>query len=204
MQRAMIAKRNNREKGWPDFVKACSLTANRLEQISLNEDRVKGRAANPHGTTPLLSTRASIPITTAASPLNNNSQYHSGNRLTKKARALLIKEGKCFKCKMLGHIGKDCPNTPNRSTELKELEKLIGREKDSLTISVQVAKNTHSISAKALTDTGANGLAFMDIHFAILLSEFLQVRTHRMELDCAIRGYDRKEASPITHAIVFI
>lgn len=84
-----------------------------------------------------------------------------------------------------------------------DLSQLIGREKDSFTIPIKIAKNIHSISAKALADTGANGLAFMNTDFAILLSKFLKVRTHRLSDSCEVRGYDGKQASPITHVVIF-
>jgi predicted aspartyl protease len=46
----------------------------------------------------------------------------------------------------------------------------LGREQDSLVLSIQLAKNGLSIATKALMDTGANGYAFMDIFLAVKLA----------------------------------
>jgi Zinc knuckle len=38
------------------------------------------------------------------------------NRMLIKERTHLIKEGKCFRCKLLGHLSRDCPNKGQNTT----------------------------------------------------------------------------------------
>ena len=40
--------------------------------------------------------------------------------LSMKERGRLMKEGKCFQCKKLGHLAKDCPNREDHDDKKKE------------------------------------------------------------------------------------
>ena len=129
----MIRESNDSELEFKEFVVACTQTANRLEQISFNEQRFKGRgtAKNQTITTTTATTAATIPkgssTTTANQGATSNAATSSTNRLSKEARYQLMKEGRCFICKQTGHIAPSCPfkTTPTTTTELKNLEKLV-------------------------------------------------------------------------------
>jgi Zinc knuckle len=38
------------------------------------------------------------------------------NRMSIKERTCLMKEGKCFRCKLFGHLSRDCPNKGQTNT----------------------------------------------------------------------------------------
>ncbi|EED22558.1 conserved hypothetical protein [Talaromyces stipitatus ATCC 10500] len=227
LQCKLTDKVDDPDLDWTGFVRKVIKTANHLEAISTVESKVRRRGMNTNSSASSNASKSIrlTPAPSAASSSSSNKDNKKGEWVDDAAHALLMKEGKCFKCRQTGHIGRDYPNNDKpaakKSSDLKKLEKvdeassansnsesendqLIGREKDSFTIPIQIAKNTHLITTQALADTGANRLAFIDTNFAILLSRFLKVRTHRLENKCAVREYNSKTATPITHAIIFM
>ena len=82
------------------------------------------------------------------------------------------------------------------------MQRLLGREQDSFTLGVQVARNGLSIAINALIDTGANGYVFICTPLATKLAQFFGVGTIPLGQDCPVRGYDGRMGEPITHAIV--
>jgi transposase InsO family protein len=82
------------------------------------------------------------------------------------------------------------------------LQDLLGRENESFTVPTQIVQNGYSIPIHALGDTGANGFLFIDTAFAVKLAKFFKIRTIPIGTQCAVNGYDGKQATPITHALV--
>ena len=41
-------------------------------------------------------------------------------KLTPEERAQLAKEGHCFRCRLQGHMARDCPKNSNRNTNVRE------------------------------------------------------------------------------------
>jgi predicted aspartyl protease len=82
------------------------------------------------------------------------------------------------------------------------LQKLLGRENETFTLNTKIVQNGYSLAVEALVDTGANGFAFVDTNLAILIGKFFDLRTVPLEAECAVRGYDGKTETPITHAIL--
>jgi hypothetical protein len=115
MQRLVIRESNDQALGFKDFTVACTQTANRLEQISTNEQRNKGR--QPRANTPASDSPTPNP------PKKNPSQdngIREENKLTRENRDQLMREGRCFTCKQKGHMSSSCPL--KRHTSLKEIE----------------------------------------------------------------------------------
>jgi predicted aspartyl protease len=80
----------------------------------------------------------------------------------------------------------------------------LGREQDSLVLSIWLAKNGFSITTKVLIDTGANGYAFIDIFLAVKLVQHFQTYVIPLGQPCAVKGYNGKTAMLITHLIRLI
>jgi hypothetical protein len=49
------------------------------------------------------------------------------NRLTVEERTRLMKEGKCFRCKLFGHLSQDCPNKGQNNTTTPAIPKWTGK-----------------------------------------------------------------------------
>ena len=101
------------------FTNFLSGTANRLEQIQFLEHQNKSK-----------DTTVSTMLTTLGTQIHSQAPTPTANRTTKmtdEAREQLLKEGKCFYCKLLGHISRDCPTkkakrTTGTTTQLKAME----------------------------------------------------------------------------------
>jgi hypothetical protein len=79
---------------------------------------------------------------------------------------------------------------------------LIGNDKESFTIPIQLAKNSLSIASRALIDTGANGLAFINHHLALLLLKHFQTTLVELNDPLRVKGFDGSEAKPIRHVLI--
>ena len=99
----------------------CTQTANRLEQISTNEQRNKRRQARD---TPIAN-----PI---ANPLKKNPPRDDGVRRDDRPkienRDQLMREGRCFTCKQKGHLSLNCPLKKQASLKEIELQEGIAEE----------------------------------------------------------------------------
>jgi predicted aspartyl protease len=80
-------------------------------------------------------------------------------------------------------------------------DELVGKENESFRIGTKIVHNGLAITTKALIDTGANGFAFIDTRFAILIGRHFGLNTIRLETPCAVRGFDNRNESSVTHAI---
>jgi hypothetical protein len=79
---------------------------------------------------------------------------------------------------------------------------LIGNDKESFTIHIRLAKNSLSIASRALIDTGANGLAFINRHLALLLLKHFQTTLVELNGPLRVKGFDGSEAKPIQHVLI--
>ena len=78
-----------------------------------------------------------------------------------------------------------------------DLGQLIGRQ--HLTILCKLSRNRYSIQTKALTDTRANGFAFIDTLYAVDIAKFLNLKAERLPNPITVRGYNGKAQNAITH-----
>ncbi|EED13511.1 hypothetical protein TSTA_097670 [Talaromyces stipitatus ATCC 10500] len=105
-------------------------TANRLEAISTVESKVRCRSMNMNSSASSNASKSIrlTPAPSAAGSSLSNKDGKKGEWVDDAAYALLIKEGKCFKCRQTGHIGRDCLNNDKlavkKSSDLKKLEKV--------------------------------------------------------------------------------
>lgn len=83
-----------------------------------------------------------------------------------------------------------------------DLRELLGRENESFTVSSKLAKNGYSITVSSLVDSGANGYIFIDGHTATLIAKFFNTKPIPLPNPCAVRGYNGKSTTPITHALI--
>jgi hypothetical protein len=77
-----------------------------------------------------------------------------------------------------------------------DLTQLLGG--DSFTVPCTVSNNGLGIRTTSLIDTGANGYAFIDTEFVKLAARFLDLIPQRLSTPCNVRGFDGKQAKPIT------
>lgn len=122
LQRLVIKESNDSLLDFAGFVTACTQTANRLEMISSQEQRLKNRLQDT-GVRPSLqepsnrTVSARIPSTTLSRP-----PPPRVGGLSSEAKTQLMKEGKCFYCKEVGHLSRECPIlVKKRAAELKAL-----------------------------------------------------------------------------------
>ncbi|EED18927.1 retrotransposon polyprotein, putative [Talaromyces stipitatus ATCC 10500] len=194
MKRAVMRESNDSTMSYEEFVKFCTMQANRLEQIA-REEKTQRTADNRNNFNP---TASGIPSTdkksTAAKASNSNDD--------KKKKSLpwqdpelkpLMEQGLCFNCKQPGHRRNSCPF--KKGTEIKEIETSTEQPK------AQGDENTMTVSTRALADTGANGLAFMDRRFAMLIANHLAVSIQPLGEELRVRGFDGKEAAPINEVL---
>jgi hypothetical protein len=123
MQRLVIRESNDLTLDFKEFATDCTRTANRLEQISLKEQRGKSQT----GQTTSAKTNNRETTHTAAKPASigrtQSTNIAAGvqGRLTTEDRTQLMKAGKCFYCKQEGHVARDCPIKKD-TADLKALE----------------------------------------------------------------------------------
>jgi hypothetical protein len=79
---------------------------------------------------------------------------------------------------------------------------LLDNKKESFTIPICLAKNSLSITSRALIDTGANRLAFINQYLARLLVQHFQTTLVTLDDPLQVKGFNGSEAEPIKHALV--
>jgi predicted aspartyl protease len=57
------------------------------------------------------------------------------------------------------------------------------------------------IKTSSLINTGANGYTFIDSKFVRIIERFLDVKPTQLKSPCNVRGFNGKQATPITHYI---
>jgi predicted aspartyl protease len=80
-----------------------------------------------------------------------------------------------------------------------DLSQLLGGE--AFTLPCTVSNNGLGIKTSSLIDTGANGHTFIDSKFVRTIERFLDVKPTQLASPCNVRGFDGKQAAPITHYI---
>jgi hypothetical protein len=81
-----------------------------------------------------------------------------------------------------------------------DLNQLMGGK--SFTVSYQKARNGSVIALKALADSGAGGLVFINTSCAIEAAKFFNTAVAWLKQPCPVRGYDEKPDATVTHAII--
>jgi hypothetical protein len=123
MQRAVMKESNDEGCEFQEFAAICNQMANRLEQISIKEQRRKGQIGQATSTktnTNDASQTAPKPTSTGRAQ-NTSAVAGTHGRLTTEDRQELLKDGKCFYCKQKGHMARDCP-IKKATVDLKALE----------------------------------------------------------------------------------
>ena len=79
------------------------------------------------------------------------------------------------------------------------LQELLGRESESFTICIQIIKikNGYPVACTALVDTGANGFAFINTHFALLVARHFNLEMLRLKSPCALEDMMEKQRTPL-------
>ena len=72
-------------------------------------------APNPSRTTPNSNNSGVVPM-----EVDNTTTQTSFKKLTPEERAQLTKEGRCFRCRLQGHMARDCPKNANRNSNVRE------------------------------------------------------------------------------------
>src|ERR1700709_1233533 len=80
-----------------------------------------------------------------------------------------------------------------------DLSKLLGG--DAFTLSYTISNNGLGIKLSSLIDTGANGYTFIDYKFSKTVERFLGLQPIPLKGKCNVKGFDGKQATPITHYI---
>ena len=70
------------------------------------------------------------------------------------------------------------------------------------TILCTISHNGYGIDLYALTDTGANGFAFIDTACAIDVAKFLNIKATRLQEPIAVKGFDGKRGHAVTHILI--
>ena len=121
LQRSVMRESTDGGYGFQEFSEVCTRMANRLEQISLKEQRGKNpiSQATSAKTTNRETTNTATKPTLVGRAQNTTPGVQA--RLTTEDRQELLKDGKCFYCKQKGHMARDCP-IKKTTVELKALE----------------------------------------------------------------------------------
>ena len=72
-------------------------------------------APNPSRTTPNSNNSGVVPM-----EVDNTTTQTSFKKLTPEERVQLTKEGRCFRCRLQGHMACDCPKNANRNSNVRE------------------------------------------------------------------------------------
>ena len=70
---------------------------------------------NPSRTAPNSNNSGVVPM-----EVDNTTTQTSFKKLTPEERAQLTKEGRCFRCRLQGHMARDCPKNANRNSNVRE------------------------------------------------------------------------------------
>ena len=81
-----------------------------------------------------------------------------------------------------------------------DLSQLMGGR--DFTIPCRISRNGYSIALKALVDTGANGLLFINTPCAMEAIRFFNTTVVPLKKQCPVLGFDGKAGRPITQVII--
>jgi hypothetical protein len=129
----LVISEANRNGTFAEFNTYCSQTANRLEAIL---SRQRNRFGRPPASTPALApvpratpTPVSAPRQTSFEPKRGSPS--SNPRLPDAERESLLREGRCFTCKMPGHLSRDCPSKQKTTVATTSAELVENEETDN-------------------------------------------------------------------------
>ena len=80
-----------------------------------------------------------------------------------------------------------------------DLSQLLGG--DTFTLSYIISNNGLGIKTSSLIDTRANRNTFIDSKFVKTIKRFLGIEPVLLEMPCNVRGFNGKQATPITHYV---
>jgi len=205
LQQLTIPEAVNTNGTFQQFSDYCSQTANRLEMIIARNRRIRPRTktadVNLHKYNPravsrnsdsrnrLISEKERSNCLQIEHPERNENHNEVEEIIRDPAKRAGLREVSTLSIKRI---------------EPKELNlhSLLGRESESFTITYKIVQNGYSVAINTLVDTGANGFVFLDAHLALLIARFFKTRTIPLKNPCAVRGYDGKSETPITHAMI--
>jgi hypothetical protein len=117
MQKQLVKESYDNTLSYQNFVRECHQTANRLEMIAENEKRAPKPRGNKNGSGGGAAKDNKKDATGPEKPKDGQDKL----KLSWKERQQLRAEGKCFNCKMLGHMSNEC-DLNNKTPDLKALE----------------------------------------------------------------------------------
>ena len=175
-------------------------------------------------------TEVVAPVPRFSTRLTTIQTARSSRHLVTSERDQLMKEGRCFSCKEVGHRTMDCLiNNQKLKSKLAvsrmvvqkpEVEKPRAEKphdeepliilssslpgdffaEEALVTSCMLG-NSNEIKTIALLDTGATGYSFVDSSIARRICDNLLIEPIRLSKPKAICGFDGKQAPNVTHAI---
>ena len=99
-------------------------------------------------------------------------------KLTPEERAQLAKEGRCFRCRLQGHMARDCPKNSNRNSNANARETTTNN------------KNTDSSSNTPTTTTPTNSTKLTRAQQIRTLEEAMEDEERATYLDARDMGLD--------------
>lgn len=127
MQKQLVKASYDDDMTYRDFIRECHQTANRLEIIVENEKRAPKGRGNKNG-----NSGGSVKDTTKDTSTPNKPKDGKGKvKIPWSEKKQLMAEGKCFKCKMTGHMEGQCPFNEQSTPDLKALEPATETKEDS-------------------------------------------------------------------------
>ena len=154
----------------------------------------------------------------------------SSRHIVTSERDQLMKKGRCFSCKEVGHRTMDCPINKRKLKSKLAVSRMVVQEpevekpraekphdeepliilssslpgdffaKEALVTSCMLG-NSNKIKTTALLDTGATGYLFVDPSMARRICDNLLIEPIRLSKPKAIHGFNGKQAPNVTHAI---
>ena len=72
----------------------------------------------------------------------------------------------------------------------------------TFTVPCTISYNGFGVDSYALTDTRANGFAFIDTTCAIDVAKFLDIKATQLEEPITVKGFNGKHGKAVTHILI--